>query len=182
MQQPDKEPQDQNQDLPKTAQQPDAQGGNKDLIRQALMIVYGDEKTYGALLEMLKASSQNIIIGAAKAVKHIVKKLEMTAGPMNMEQAKQVITILVATVLELSEKAGFAQNIDKDVLQSAVGLAFKQWGEQNPDKIDQQQIESGMNSPEGQQMLSQAQGGSQPAPAGQPMPAEQNTEQKGMLS
>lgn len=132
--------------------------GNTEIAKQALNLVYGDAKLYALMLDLLKKSADNIIQGAADVTGMILDKL----GDIDMNQVQDVIPIVAVTALELSEKAGFVQDVNENDIKSAIGLSFKNWGTKNPDKLDQDQLKQMAESEEGKNAMSMAQ--SQPQP------------------
>lgn len=144
---------------PEQAQQPgNQQSGDVELIKQALLIIYEDQKAYGALLNLLEQGKANIIIATSKAAVTVMQKLKEDRGQLAFEEVKQVLPMLVGAIMELAETAGVVPEITGDMIKSAAGLTFKEWAEKNPDSVDSEAMQGVMGSPQGQQALQSVQG------------------------
>lgn len=151
------------------------EGGKNPFLKDALMVIYQDEKNYGNLINLLDKGKGKIEQTVADATVHIVDKIEADKGkPLTMEDMQSFAPVVTMAIYELAEKAGYTEQdvTEEQVMQSFSG-AFKAWAKKYPDRIDQEKLSQMVNSQNGQSfMQTKGQGLEQPqaAPAQAPQP------------
>jgi len=136
---------------------------NKEIAKQALTYLYGDQKTYASMIDLMQKGKADMVNTIGNAAGIILDKVDQDKG-LDMEQAQGVGILIVISMYELADKAGIAPEVGKDQIQQAFGIVFSNWAKKNPDRVDKEKLDAAMNSPEGQRIASE-QKQQQPAPA-----------------
>lgn len=130
-----------------TAGQPGTENAEK-----ALMLIYGDAKTFASLMELIKSGESDPTNGIAQATVMIVDKMEADVGELSVEELQVVGVNVVIALLDLAQKAGVIPEPSKEIGSQIWGKAIQLWMKKHPGRVDPTELQAAAQQQAGGEM------------------------------
>jgi len=119
----------------------------------AKMFIYNSSESFNSMLQMIQAGKGDITKTIADAALTIVDKMEQDLGEISIDSLQVAGITAIVHIFDLAEKAGLVEDVTKEMVVESVGIAFSNWIQKNPGRVDQNELQAMIQSPEAQEAV-----------------------------